>query len=48
MNICSLGFQDVRELVTLWRLVLRSLGCSMLMMLNVSFMNTWSSLSHVA
>ena len=28
MNICSLGFRDVRECVTLWRLILRSLGCT--------------------
>ena len=26
-NICSLGFRDIRECVTLWRLILRSLGC---------------------
>ena len=30
-NIRSLGFQDVRECVTLWRLILRSLGCIMFM-----------------
>jgi hypothetical protein len=28
MNVCSLGFQDIRECVTLWRLILWSLGCS--------------------
>jgi hypothetical protein len=27
MNIRSLGFRDIRECVTLWRLILRSLGC---------------------
>jgi hypothetical protein len=27
MSICSLGFWDIREYVTLWRLILRSLGC---------------------
>ena len=27
MNVCSLGFQDIRECVTLWELILRSLGC---------------------
>ena len=27
-NICSLGFQDIREYVTLWRLILWSLGCN--------------------
>ena len=26
MNIRSLGFQDIRECVTLWGLILRSLG----------------------
>ena len=26
MNICSLGFWDIREWVTLWRLILHSLG----------------------
>jgi hypothetical protein len=25
-NICSLGYQDIREWVTLWRLILHSLG----------------------
>ena len=28
MNICSLGFRDIREYVTLWRLILWSLGCN--------------------
>ena len=28
-NICSLGFRDTREYVTLWRLILRSLGCTL-------------------
>ena len=27
MNICSLGYRNIRECLTLWRLVLRSLGC---------------------
>ena len=27
-NMCSLGFQDIREWVILWKLILRSLGCS--------------------
>ena len=27
VNIRSLGFQDIRECVTLWRLILWSLGC---------------------
>jgi hypothetical protein len=27
MNIRSLGFQDIREWVTLWRVILWSLGC---------------------
>jgi hypothetical protein len=26
-NICSLGFRDIREHVTLWILILQSLGC---------------------
>jgi hypothetical protein len=28
MNICSLRFLDIRENVTLWRLILWSLGCT--------------------
>ena len=28
MNIRSLGFQDIRDCVTLWRLIFQSLGCS--------------------
>jgi hypothetical protein len=27
-NICSLGFWDIRECVTLWRLILQKLGCT--------------------
>ena len=27
-NVRSLGFQDIREHVTLWRLILQSLGCT--------------------
>ena len=27
-NILSLGFRDIKEWVTLWKLILRSLGCS--------------------
>jgi hypothetical protein len=27
-NVRSLGFQDIREYVTLWRLILQSLGCT--------------------
>ena len=27
-NICSLGFRDIKEWVLLWRLILRSLGCT--------------------
>jgi hypothetical protein len=27
-NIRSLGFQDIRDWVTLWRLILRGLGCT--------------------
>ena len=27
MTTCSLGFWNIREYVTLWRLILRSLGC---------------------
>ena len=26
-NICPLGFQDIRECMTLWGLILQSLGC---------------------
>jgi hypothetical protein len=29
MNICSLRFRDTRECVTLWRLILWSLGCTL-------------------
>ena len=29
MHIRSLGFQDIRECVMLWKLILRSLGCTM-------------------
>ena len=32
-NICSLGFPDIRRCVTLWRLILRSLGCMSLLIL---------------
>jgi hypothetical protein len=35
MNMCSLGFWDIRECVTLWGSILRSLGCiSQLYLLN--------------
>ena len=29
-NICSLGFRDIRECVTLWRLIFQSLRCTIL------------------
>ena len=32
MNIGSLGFRDIRECVTLWGLILRRLGCSLVLM----------------
>jgi hypothetical protein len=33
-NIRSLGFKDSRECITLWRLILQSLGCNVIAMCN--------------
>jgi hypothetical protein len=45
MNIRSLGFWDIRERLTLWRLILISLGCTIILEVWVNWAN--SSLDHI-
>jgi hypothetical protein len=58
-NIRSLGFRDIREWVTLWRLILKSLGCNLhvlrlhacdlrVPLSHAQFCGCWESLGHEA